>query len=617
MRTVRLALCVLSAGCLPNLPAYKGGDGDGTDIPDTGIPDTDIPDTELDADSDGYTATVDCDDTNANINPGASEACGGSDEDCDGLVDEADADGCVTFYLDQDRDGWGDIDEYRCLCEGAGLYDAEVSEDCDDSSSAVNPEADIVCMTGSAENCDMAAERAECRWEGEELYTGALTAGGANFSETRAGGGLGRAVAALDMGSGSGLMGIGRPARAAEWGGLGTGRAVLFQSPVEGAYVVDDAFTGDVILFGIESEEGFGTAVALHSDLDGAGWVDALVHSAGDDELPDYIGYFQGPLLGGATELSPDSAITVPFSPVGFEQSTIIDPGDFNQDGYGDLLLSNVTSLTTSATGGVWFIHGPVTADLELADRADGVFAIYGQLDSGFGARMASALDSAGDSVVAIGEPLRDGDHGAAHLLLGADLRQEGVDLTDGRTYGGVDDGNCGLGVELADLTGDGHLELVVGCPSARGGDGEIYIYPWSHMTADGDVLNMDSSDFLVRIRGSANEASVGINIVSAGDLDQVLGEELVVVATDVGSSSDLLTIVAGGYTWSGELEIPSSLLSQELVSVAEASGAGHFISDAVPLNDDPLPDLLVGVLSSGAADLALGGVVLVPGMGP
>ncbi len=46
------------------------------------------------------------------------ESCGGGDEDCDGLVDEAGAEGCVDYFEDADGDGVADPNaSSRCLCE--------------------------------------------------------------------------------------------------------------------------------------------------------------------------------------------------------------------------------------------------------------------------------------------------------------------------------------------------------------------------------------------------------------------------------------------------------------------------------------------------------------------
>jgi Putative metal-binding motif len=61
---------------------------------------------EQDQDEDGYSSSADCDDTNADIRPGAIEVCDLRDNDCDDLIDEQAAD-AGTWYADSDGDGYG------------------------------------------------------------------------------------------------------------------------------------------------------------------------------------------------------------------------------------------------------------------------------------------------------------------------------------------------------------------------------------------------------------------------------------------------------------------------------------------------------------------------------
>jgi hypothetical protein len=136
-----------------------------------------------DGDSDGYTlatgalfcpgttnpgfrasvsSPLDCNDDNPAIYPGAPELCStvGTDDNCDGYVNDIDANAPdkVTLFADSDNDGYT-LATGALFCPGTTNpgFRAQVSDppDCDDSNAAAYPGAPELCSTvGTDNNCD-------------------------------------------------------------------------------------------------------------------------------------------------------------------------------------------------------------------------------------------------------------------------------------------------------------------------------------------------------------------------------------------------------------------------------------------------------------------------------
>jgi|GEM_PF-6883744 len=107
-------------------------------------------DSTLDGDGDGFAANVDCDDTNAAVNPGATEICNQIDDNCDTQTDEG-----VTsaFYYDGDGDGFGTEANPVQACTAPDDYVTN-DTDCNDASATVFPGATEVANNGIDEDCD-------------------------------------------------------------------------------------------------------------------------------------------------------------------------------------------------------------------------------------------------------------------------------------------------------------------------------------------------------------------------------------------------------------------------------------------------------------------------------
>ena len=120
---------------------------------------------ETDEDADGYLPIgcsdgLDCDDTTADINPGATEVCDSVDNDCDSQIDEGDVCSATDYYCDGDSDDFISS-TITDSCSGPDCVPIECTEtqgdDCNDADADINPGATEIC-DGVDNNCDRSVD---------------------------------------------------------------------------------------------------------------------------------------------------------------------------------------------------------------------------------------------------------------------------------------------------------------------------------------------------------------------------------------------------------------------------------------------------------------------------
>lgn len=557
--------------------------------------------------------STDCDDTSTETFPGAAEICGGGDEDCDGWVDDDDADvvGQAVWYADVDQDGFGDESTMYVACF-AKLGDSNFGADCAPEDGAVHPEADEVCGGGD-EDCDGLTDDTDPSVSDPTVW----------FADTDADGwGDSTAVSSACV--------------AAE-GFVGTfGDCDDKNRDVSPSGLEDCATEADDNCDGAANEA---TALGCSqwyrdADADGYGASEGACACAAvgewsaetSDDCDDENAAFHPDLAevcadGGDTncdgaadvcEVETAARMLSGEAEGDWAGEALGGVGDVNGDGLDDFV---VASQDSGETGRVHLAYGGGAGDLDLS-ASDAIFYGVGAGDkAGFAVSGAGDLNADGIADVLVGAPFADTsgeDAGDAYVVLGPITGD--VDLTHADTLlmGYQLFALFGLAVSGGgDVDGDGFDDLAIGAPQtipaalgygAWAGDGAVMMY----------FGPLAAHEYAIR---------PGLTVLGGGVGDFVGGTVALVPDWDGDGLTDLA--VAAKLDGAGSVflltgVVPGSIRILETESAARFGGealgdeAGTFVGTAGDIDGDGRADLQIGAPGnngdSGALYIALGG---------
>lgn len=433
-----------------------------------------------DGDGDGYGDSVDCDDADPAVFPGAVESCDGRDDDCDGVIDEGacvegGAQSLATFVTiagapDQwagwsvaalgDRDGDGAAE----IGAGAPMDDA-AGEEAGALLVAESPfEAGFTALhTGAtldrlgyavAAGAGVYVVTAPYAGGGEAWVVGEGTrvwAAAAPRSH------LGEAVAVGEIG-GADVVALGAPAEDS----AGWGAGAVYLARVD-ALDLEDA----TVLSGGAGDEA-GASVAAVGDTDGDGLGDLVVGCPGAGERTGAVVWLAGPPIDLASGVRHEGASGDGLG------ATVVGLGDVDGDGRADWAVSAPT-VDAANTGAVWIVTS--TGALAEQPRLSGA----GPFDYA-GGGLAGPGDVDGDgladvAVAASGVDEGGADAGAVYMAFGPFVGTrglgEGAVRLDAAPHEQVSVVAAG-----GDLDADAVPDLLVGVWRADATSGAVYIVP-------------------------------------------------------------------------------------------------------------------------------------------
>ena len=417
---------------------------------------------------------TDCDDGDAAVNPDATEVCNGYDDNCDGAVDDDDANldlsTASTWYADTDTDTYGDPSSsvQACIQPSGTVTD---SSDCDDGDGDVNPAATEVC-NGYDDDCDTDVDDDDTSLDtstASTFYTDfdLDTYGDPDAPVLACVQPSGTVLDDTDCDDTDGSVYPGAP----EIPDDGIDNDCDPTTPDSTGGGTFDSTDASVVIEGVTAYEGIGNMI-VSGDFNGDG-DDDLATGAGSVGTAYAI---FGPLTANTDVSAADASITGLYN--GSVSYLPLAADDVDGDGIDDLYAAGAYSHEA------YLFYGPFSGALTASGSADASISTSSLTYLGTSMKLYDDVTGDGDPDILIGAPLVSGSasYGGAAYIFDAD--QTGTFTTSNATvtiYGSYTQEWLGGASTSGDVNGDGLEDVVVaGHYYTYGGDVYTFFGPVS-----------------------------------------------------------------------------------------------------------------------------------------
>jgi hypothetical protein len=356
--------------------------------------------------------------------------------------------------------------------------------------------------------------------------------------------------------------------------------------------------TAGAIVRGSRPDDRLGTIAAGIGDVNGDGLDDLAIGLPNDDtETLDagLAGVFFGP-VSGEFQIGDAQIIATGSDVSDGVGNAVCGVGYVNDDILADFAIGAAkVDAVGEDSGAVYILMGRDGAELSVRD-ADTTYIGEAAGDHAGGAIvLAGDLDGDGLPELAIGAERANDDTGTVYLMRLGTLGTFPLAGADLRLQGEVTGEHTGRSLEAAgDLNGDGTDDLLVGAPYQSGegsgtNSGRVYLVMGGADLASGSI-----ADAGFRIDGQDDNSFVGFDIASVGDVNEDGHPDLALAAYNGDSGG---TNAGEIYIFLGPFEANRSTTDADITIVGEAADdqAGYALAAGGDLNQDGLPDLLVG----------------------